>query len=171
MLKLYLKKLWQTTQFAAGFIFAFVLYSFFFSTFFLSRLPLQKITPMQTLRIILAIFTLLVMLIYVNRLRRNNEAGRKAYTKKLSHPLPTFGKDFWQTLKSQGNIAHTLAFLTLDVPITVYFGISGFSTIGKFLLDMLLLLIIQSAVFALINTYLWCLAHRRWIAYWQNTAV
>ena len=171
MSKLYLKKLWQTTQFAAGFIFTLALYSFLFSMFFLSILPLQKIVSKKILISVLAAITLVVMLVYIYRQRRDDKAGRKAYTKKLNYPLPSFGKDFWQTLKSRENIAHTLAFLTLDIPLTIYIGISGFSTIGKFLPEMLLLLITQGAVFTLINTFLWCLAHRRWIAYWQNHAV
>lgn len=166
MSKLYLKKLWLTTQFAAGFIFTLVLYSFLFSMFFLSILPLQKIVSKKILISVLAAITLVVMLVYVYRLRRNNKAIRKAYTKKLNYPLPSFGKDFWQTLKSQENIAHTLAFLTLDIPLTIYFSISDFS-----LPKMLLLLIVQGAAFILINTFLWCQAHRRWIAYWQNHAV
>lgn len=166
MSKLYLKMLWQTTQFAAGFLFTLVLYSFLFSTFFLSILPLQKIVSKQILIGVLAAITLVVMLVYIYRQRRDNKAGRKAYTKKLSYPLPSFGKDFWQTLKAQENIAHTLAFLTLDIPLTIYFSISDFS-----LPKMLLLLIAQGAAFILINTFLWCLAHRRWLAYWQNHAV
>ena len=166
MSKLYLKKLWQTTQFAAGFIFTLVLYSFLFSMFFLSILPLQKIVSKKILISVLAAITLVVMLVYIYRQRRDDKAGRKAYTKKLNYPLPSFGKDFWQTLKSQENIAHTLAFLTLDIPLTIYFSISDFS-----LPKMLLLLIVQGAAFILINTFLWCLAHRRWIAYWQNHAV
>ena len=171
MSKLYLKKLWQTTQFAAGFIFTLVLYSFLFSMFFLSILPLQKIVSKQILLGILAALTLVVMLVYIYRQRRNDKAGRKAYTKKLNYPLPSFGKDFWQTLKSRENIAHTLAFLTLDIPLTIYMGISAFSTIGIFLLRTVLLVMIQGAAFTLINTFLWCLAHRRWLAYWQNHAV
>ena len=166
MSKLYLKKLWQTTQFAAGFIFTLVLYSFLFSMFFLSILPLQKIVSKQILISVLAAITLVVMLVYIYRQRRDDKAGRKVYTKKLNFPLPSFGKDFWQTLKSQENIAHTLAFLTLDIPLTIYFSISDFS-----LPKMLLLLIIQGAAFTLINTFLWCQAHRRWIHYWQNHAV
>ena len=170
MWKLYLKKLWLTAQFAAGFLYASVLYGVLFSVFFLTRLPLQKLIPIKTLIAILAVFTLLVLIAYVYRVRRNNKSGRRAYTKKLSFPLPTFGKDFWQTLKSRETLAHTLAFLTLDFPLAVYFGISGFSSIGKFLLEVPLLLLAQGAAFILINTYLWCLAHRRWIAYWQNHA-
>ena len=170
MWKLYLKKLWLTAQFAAGFLYASVLYGVLFSVFFLTRLPLQKLIPIKTLIAILAIFTLLVLIAYVYRVRRNDKSGRRAYTKKLSFPLPTFGKDFGQTLKSRETLAHTLAFLTLDFPLAVYFGISGFSSVGKFLLEVLLLLIAQGAAFTLINTYLWCLAHRRWIAYWQNHA-
>ena len=166
MSKLYLKKLWQTTQFAAGFLFTLVLYSFLFSMFFLSILPLQKIVSKQILISVLAALTLVVMLVYVYRQRREDKSGRKAYTKKLSYPIPSFGKDFWQTLKSRENIAHTLAFLTLDIPLTIYFSISDFS-----LPKMLLLLIAQGAAFILINTFLWCLAHRRWIAYWQTHAV
>ncbi len=166
MLKLYLKKLWLTTQFAAGFLYAFILYGVLFSVFFLTRLPLQKLIPIKTLISILAIFTLVVLIAYVYRVRRNDKSGRRAYTKKLGFPLPTFGKDFWQTLKAQENIAHTLAFLTLDIPLTIYFSISDFS-----LPKMLLLLIAQGAAFILINTFLWCLAHRRWLAYWQNHAV
>ena len=166
MSKLYLKKLWQTTQFAAGFIFTLVLYSFLFSMFFLSILPLQKIVSKKILISVLAAITLVVMLVYIYRQRRDDKAGRKAYTKKLNYPLPSFGKDFWQTLKSQENIAHTLAFLTLDIPLTIYFSISDFS-----LPKMLLILIVQGAAFTLINTFLWCQAHRRWIHYWQNHAV
>ena len=170
MSKLYLKKLWLTTQFAAGFLFTMVLYSFLFSMFFLPILPLQKLIPVKSLIYALAAITLVVMLAYVSRQRRKSKSGRKAYTRKLQFPLPTYGKDFWQTLKSQENIAHTLAFLTLDVPLTICIGISEFSTIGRLLLEVPLSVIAQGAAFMLINTFLWCQAHRRWIAYWQNHA-
>ena len=171
MSKLYLKMLWQTTQFAAGYIFIFVLYRFLFSMFFLRILPLQKIVSTEILLGILAALCLVVMVAYIHRQRRNDKVGRKAYTKKLSFPLPSFGKDFWQTLTSQENIAHTLAFLTVDIPLTIYMGISGFSTFWTFLRRTVLLLFIQGAAFILINTFLWCLAHRRWLAYWQTHAM
>ena len=136
MWKLYLKKLWQTAEFAAGYTFTFFLYRFLFSMFFLSILPLQKIVAKQILLGILAVLTLVVMVVYVHRQRRNDKVGRKAYTKKLNFPIPSFGKDFWQTLISQENIAHTLAFLTVDIPLTVYMGISAFSNIWTFLLNL-----------------------------------
>ena len=170
MLKLYLNKLWQTAQFVAGFLFALAFYSFLFSVFFLPRLPLQKLIPIKTLLAILAVITLVVMLVYVYRLRRNSKSGRRAYTKKLTYPLPTFGKDFRQTLRSRESLVHTLAFLTLDAPLCIYIAITRFSTFGRFFLEVPLLLIIQGAAFLLINTYLWCLAHRRWIAHWQTHA-
>ena len=170
MWKLYLKKLWDTVEFAAAFAYTLVLYGLAFNLFVMPFLPLQRIVSKESILIVLSILSLAIVLAYVKRRRRNNKSRRRMYTKKLTFPLPTFGKDFWQTLKSRESLAHTLAFLTLDTPFTLYISISGFSTIWKFFLELMLLLLIQTAAFILINTYLWCLAHRRWIAYWQNHA-
>ena len=81
-------------------------------------------------------------------------------------PLPFF-KDFWQTLKSKDNLAHTLAFLTLDFLIALPIGISASSNIWIFLVGMLIQLLVEGTVFILINTFIWSLAHRRWSDYWR----
>ena len=171
MLKLYLNKLWDTGLFAVGFLFTFVCYGLFFRLFVLSRLPLQKIVPKEVLIISLAIISLLVVLAYIYRQRRNNKRARRAYIKQITFPPCPFFKDFWQILQAKETLAHTLAFLSLDFIASIFIGISAFSTLWSFFLGMFLLLITQGAVFILINTFLWCQAHRRWIHYWQNHAV
>lgn len=169
--KLYLKKLWDTLEFVVGYIIAFCLFGFVFQRFFLSRLPLQKLVAKEILAACLALFSLVVMVVYVYRQRRGNKACMQKYIKTIPYPPLSFSKEFWQILISQENMAHTLAFLTLDFILSIYIGISAFSGLWNILAGTLLLLIAQGIVFLLINTFLWCLAHRRWLHYWQNTAV
>ena len=169
--KLYLKKLWDTLEFVVGYLIAFCLFGFVFQRFFLSRLPLQKLVAKEILAGCLAVFSLVVMLVYVYRQRRDNKQRRYTYIKNIPYPPLSFSKEFWQILKSKENMAHTLAFLTLDFILSIYIGISTFSGLWIFLAGTLLLLIAQGIAFLLINTFLWCLAHRRWFHYWQNTAV
>lgn len=169
--KLYLKKLWDTLEFAVGYIIAFCVFGFVFQWFFLSRLPLQKLVPKEILIDCLALFSLVVMLVYVYQQRRDNKQRRQTYMKQIPYPPPSFRKEFWQILKSQENMAHTLAFLTLDFLFSIPGGISASPNVLVFILGTLTKLTIEGTAFILLNTFLWCLAHRRWLHYWQNSAV
>ena len=171
MWKRYLKRLWNTFSFALGYVFMMFYLGFLSYLVIFPRLPLQKLIPEKILSIILASISLVLMLVFLYRTRRSDKQVRREYVKKLKFPLPSFAKDFWQTLKSRDNIAHTLAFLTLGLVFSIYIGISTFSTLWFFLAKTLLLLMAQGIAFLLINTFIWSLVHRRWIEYWQNTPV
>jgi hypothetical protein len=171
MWKRYLKRLWNTFSFALGYVFMMFFCSFLCHLVIFPRLPLQKLIPEKILSILLASISLVLMLVFLYRTRRSDKQVRREYVKKLKFPPPSFAKDFWQTLKSRDNIAHTLAFLTLDFLFVLPIGISASSTLWVFLFGTLTFLITQGAVFTLINTFIWSLVHRRWIEYWQNTAV
>ena len=171
MSKLYLKRLWNTFSFALGYVFMMFFIGFLCHLVIFPRLPLQKLIPEKILSILLASISLVLMLVFLYRTRRSDKQVRREYVKKLKFPPPSFAKDFWQTLKSRDNIAHTLAFLTLDFLFVLPIGISASSTLWVFLFGTLTFLITQGAVFTLINTFIWSLVHRRWIEYWQNTAV
>jgi membrane protease YdiL (CAAX protease family) len=171
MWKRYLKRLWNTFSFALGYVFMMFFIGFLCYLVIFPRLPLQKLIPEKILSILLASISLVLMLVFLYRTRRSDKQVRREYVKKLKFPPPSFAKDFWQTLKSRDNIAHTLAFLTLDLLFVLLIGISASSTLWAFLFGALTFLITQGAVFTLINTFIWSLVHRRWIEYWQNTAV
>lgn len=169
--KLYLKKLWDTLEFTVGYIISVCCFGFVFKRFFLSRLPLQKLVSKEILIGCLALFCLVVMLVYVYRQRRDNKQRRQTYMKQIPYPPPSFRKEFWQILKSRENMAHTLAFLTLDFLFSIPGGISASPNGLVFILGTLTKLAVEGTAFILINTFLWNLAHRRWLYYWQNTAV
>ena len=169
MLRLYLKKLWDTTEFAVGYAIMLICYCLVLQWFFLPRLPLQKIIPKEILIGCLALLSLFMMLVFIYRQRRDDKPGRRKYTKTITFPPPSFFKEFWEILRSKENLAHALAFLTLGALIFIPFGISAWETVWTFLLGMLLFLLILGAASLLINTYIWCLVRRRWYKHWQNT--
>ena len=171
MLKLYLKKLWKTVSFGLGYVFMVFFLGFMAHLVIFPILPLQKIIPEEILTILLASIALILMLVFLYQTRRKDKARRQEYLNGIEYkPLP-FYKDFWQVLKSKDNISHTLAFFTLDFLFGLPTGISASSTIWIFLFGTLTKLTVEGTAFTLINTFLWCLAHRRWFYYWQNTAV
>lgn len=167
MWKLYLKKLWKTLLFAVGYFFTVGCCGFLSYLLVFSILPLQKIVPEDTLTIILAIIALVIMLVLLYRLRCDNKPYKREYLEGIEYKTRSFPKDFWQTLKSKENIAHTLAFLTSDFLFGIPGGISASPNIVVFILGMLTQLIIEGTAFTLINTLIWCLVHRRWFDYWQ----
>lgn len=167
MLKLYFKKLLMTVLFAVGYFLTVGCLGFFSFLLILSILPIQKLISETTLTIIFAILALVIMLVVVYRGRSNNKPYKREYLEQIQYAPPSFGKDFWLTLKSKENICHTLAFLTVDFLFSAPIGISESSTLWVFIFGMLMLLISQGIIFTLINTLLWCLVHRRWSNYWR----
>ena len=165
--KRYLKRLWNTFSFALGYIVMLFFIGFLSHLVIFSILPLQKIIPEDILTIILAGIALILMLVFLYRTRCSDKPTKREYLEGIEYkPLPFF-KDFWQTLKSKDNLAHTLAFLTLDFLVAVPVGISASSNIWIFLVGMLIQLLVEGTVFILINTFIWSLAHRRWSDYWR----
>lgn len=167
MWKLYFKKLLMTVLFALGYLFTVFCCGFFSYLLILSILPIQKLISEDALTIILASLALVVLLVLVYRGRCDNKLYKMEYLEGIEYKPLSFGKDFWQTLKSKDNIAHTLAFTTLNFLFNIHIGISASSTVLVFIFGMLILLISQGAVFTLINTLIWSLVHRRWSDYWR----
>lgn len=162
MWKLYFKKLLLTALFFIRF--ALIGASLAFFTVLLAN----HLIP-ESVRFYACLFlAILIVLVHLYRRRCDSYSQKLKYLEGIEYAPPSFGKDFWQTLKSRENIVHTLAFLTLRFFTALPTGIITAPTIWRFLVGMFLLLLEQGIIFTLVNTLIWCLVHRRWSEYWRR---
>ena len=153
MIRLYLKKLLLT------FIFL-VLYFLFYLVvgFVWMRIASAfefAVHPNLQFCLIVAI-SLVIELLAVYFLRIDNPKQKDAFdtTATLS-----FRSDFVNTLKSAENLIHTAAYVTFVAVFLLYITLSN-----NLRVDTLTAAIVSCGLFAVLNTLLWTLIHKRWIA-------
>lgn len=105
--------------------------------------------------------SLTVVMVYF--MRHESVAYKSKYKKAHAEGPVSFQKDFVSTFISADNVLHTAAFLTLLLPILILIGTSANTPILLRIVGILLLLAVGGALFAAVNTLMWCLVHKKWL--------
>ena len=169
MCKLYFKKLLYTILFFVAYYIIVGCIGFVWALFFNSLFSEQFET------IFIAILAIVILLIVLYKNRCNSAPHKRAYWEMMESGYITFRKDFMLTLKSKENMAHMLAFITLEFLFELPIGISAAATLWLLIRGLVIVLVTRGAAFILGNTLLWCLVHRRWqsvrkFAHYSNTS-
>ena len=159
MIKLYFKKLFFTLLFIFGFPILAALCAFVWHLIFRYMFPESVSTTVNT--ILGLILTL--GLVYLYRYERSSY--KRAYIDSFTSDNFSFVKDFICTFKSKDNIVHTLAYLSFDLVQTVRGAISSDSPVFRAVIITLLLVSVRGLIFAVLNTLMWCLVHKKWMRF------
>ena len=159
MMKLYLKKVLLTMLFFAAYLITCGAIVFVWYLILGNRVP----EDIQTIIIMLAAG--LVMFVILYRCRCDSKPYRQDYFAQTEYAPVPFCKDFLNTIRSKENISHTLAFLTIILIMVVPIGISLDVTFFVLIAGSIYMTLTNGIAFALINTLIWSLVHRRWINY------
>lgn len=162
MLKLYIKKLFLSLLFWFVFFLFFVVVTYVWlhvvpglESFFKCKFTGNFNISIQ------AVITLLLELLAVYFVRIDSPNYKKPFQKAKIEKA--FSRDFWDILKSAENIVHTVANLTLILLFSMLISATNQSPAVHTVLRTLFLLIAGGILFAVINTALWCIIHKRWI--------
>ena len=161
MVKLYFKKFFLTVLFFVGFLFTGFVVSFVW------HLVFRNLFSEQVRFIVVTILAALVTLKVAYDIRRDRDAYKSEFLNSTDAISIPFWKDFWATLRSKENLIHTLAFITLRFLTALPTGIRSSSSLWVLLFGTIVLLVHQGLMFAVGNTLLWCVVHRRWLRYRQ----
>lgn len=105
----------------------------------------------------------IIIMLYVAYLARwENKSFKQQYIEATTNSNYSLKSDFLDTLKAKENITHTLAFLTLVFANSVVIARSVSTPLGMFVIKVIILLLIRGGVFYALNTFVWCLVHRKW---------
>lgn len=155
MIKLYLKKLLQTFLFLTALIVLTALLTTLLMTVFLWLKP-----PLKAAIVYFGLFLSAILLICaVFQKRYENKRLRATFLAAQIAEDYSFREDYLATLKSKENIVHTLAFFSIVFTNSIRIAITTHRPLTGLLLQVGILLFVFSAL----NTFIWCLVHRRWI--------
>ena len=165
MVKLYLKKLFFTLLF----IFAFPIFGAVCA--FVWHLIFRYMFPESVSTAANAILGLIFELVLVYLYRCERSPYKRTYIDSFAADHFFFVKDFVSTFKSKDNIVHTLAYLTYDLVQTVRGAISSDSPFFRAVIITVLLVAVRSLLFAVMNTLIWSLVHKKWMRFlkWKNS--
>ena len=165
MVKLYFKKLLFTILFAVSFLLLCGICVFVWHLIFRYMFPESVSTAAN------AILGLIFELVLVYLYRCERSPYKRTYIDSFAADHFFFVKDFVSTFKSKDNIVHTLAYLTYDLVQTVRGAISSDSPFFRAVIITVLLVAVRSLLFAVMNTLIWSLVHKKWMRFlkWKNS--
>ena len=165
MIKLYFKKLLFTLLFILGFPILSGICVFFWHLLF-RNMFLESIRTTVCL-----ILGLILALGFVYLFRYERLSYKRAYIDSFPSDKFSFVKDFISTFKSKDNIVHTIAYLSYDFVQTVRGAVSSDSPFFRAVIVTLILVSVRGLIFAVFNTLIWCLVHKKWMRFlkWRNT--
>lgn len=165
MVKLYLKKLFFTLLFIFGVPVLCGVWVFFWHLLF------RNLFPELVRDIACIILGYLLGMILVFKFRDERSPYKRPYIDSFALDRFFFVKDFVSTFKSKDNIVHTLAYLTYDLVQTVRGAISSDSPFFRAVIITVLLVAVRSLLFAVLNTLIWSLVHKKWMRFlkWKNS--
>ena len=164
MIKLYFKKL----LFTLLFIFVFPVFGGVCA--FVWHLIFRYMFPESVSTTANAILGLLLELVVVYLYRCERSPYKRTYIDSFTADHFSFVKDFISTFKSKDNIVHTLAYLSYDLVQTVRGAISSDSPFFRAVIITVILVSVRSLLFAVLNTLIWALVHKKWMRFlnWKN---
>lgn len=165
MFKLYLKKLSFTLLVISIFpLLAGVCFFFWYLVF-------RHMFPVAVSRAVNMILGMIFTLGLVYLYRYEHSSYKKAYIDSFNSDNFSFVKDFISTFKSKDNIVHTLAYQSFDLVQTVRGAISSDSPFFRAVIITLILVSVRGLIFAVFNTLIWCLVHKKWMRFlkWKNS--
>ena len=165
MVKLYFKKLLFTLLFIFGVPILCGVWVFLWHLIFRNLFP----ELVRDIACIILGYLLGVILLFKFRCERS--PYKRAYIDSFTSENFSFMKDFIGTFKSKDNIVHTLAYLSYDLVQTVRGAISSDSPFLRAVIITLILVSIRCLIFAVLNTLIWSLVHKKWMRFlkWRNT--
>lgn len=164
MLKHYFKKLLNT------FLFLIACYTYIataeYAWYYIGTLLQESLSMTFPRAVNLAMGILLagsLTVVMVYFMRHESVAYKSEYKKAHAEGVVSFQKDFVCTFTSADNVIHTAAFLTLLLPILIFLSTSVNTPVVLRIVGILLLLAVGGAVFAVVNTLMWCFVHKKWL--------
>ena len=165
MVKLYLKKLFFTLLF----IFAFPIFGAVCA--FVWHLIFRYMLPELVRNIACLILGCLLSFKLLFTFRYEYSAYKRTYIDSFTGDAFSFVKDFKNTFKSKDNLVHTSVFLTIDLIYSVSIAISVNSPFLRFIIVTVIYLLHDGLIFATLNTFVWCLVHKKWMRFlkWRTS--
>ena len=159
MVKLYFKKLLFTILFVVIFALLSGICVFFWHLIFRNLFP----ESVRDIACIILGCLLSFKLLFTFRYERSSY--KSAYVDSFTGDTFSFVKDFKNTFKSKDNIVHTLAYLPFDLVQTVRGAISSDSPFFRAVIITVILVSVRCLIFAVLNTLIWCLVHKKWMRF------
>ena len=132
---------------------------------FLWHLIFRNLIPESARDIVCAILGGLISFKLLFTFRCKNSPIKSAYVNSFTEDTFSFVKDFKNTFISKDNLVHLLAFITLDLIYSVAMAISVNTTFVRFIIVTMIYLLRDCLIFAILNTLVWCLVHKKWMRF------
>ena len=165
MIKLYFKKLFFTLLFIFGSPILAGVFSFAWHLIFRNLFP----ELVRDITCIILGYLLSIILLFMFRCECSSY--KRVYIDSFPSDTFSFFKDFVDTFKSKDNLVHTLAYLTFDLFQTVRGAIASDSPFLRAIIITLILVSVRGLIFAVFNTLMWSLVHRKWMRFlkWRTS--
>ena len=165
MVKLYFKKLFFTLLFIFGVPVLGGVCVFFWHLIF------RNFFSESVRDIACIILGYLLGVIVLFKFRYERSSYKRPYIDSFASDNFSFVKDFINTFKSKDNIVHTIAYLSFDLVQTVRGAISSDSPFFRAVIITMILVSGRSLIFAVLNTVIWSLVHKKWMRFlkWKNS--
>ena len=132
---------------------------------FLWHLIFRNLIPESARDIVCAILGGLISCKLLFTFRCENSPIKSAYVNSFTEDTFSFVKDFKNTFISKDNLVHLLAFITLDLIYSVAMATSVNTTFVRFIIVTMIYLLRDCLIFAILNTLVWCLVHKKWMRF------
>lgn len=159
MVKLYFKQLLFTILFAVIFVLSGGICVFFWHLIF------RNLIPESARDIVCLVLGGLLSFKLLFTFRCKHSPYKRAYIDSFDGDTFSLVKDFKNTFKSKDTLIHILAFLTIDLIYSVSMAISVNSPFLRFIIVTVIYLLRDGLIFAILNTLVWCLVHKKWMRF------